>query len=186
MATERLNRIEAAIEAGQREMAEMRSSIAELRSTVDSRVQIVEIHQRNFEATQRNIDAVYAEIRGLRTKSQRILGRVINSSPNAGDMGMTAPASSTRLGAVTPAAHWSEPLIDDSPHSTCLVNKRMELKRLSQTVAAKRQRCCEIACLPGIVNRWAVDCHHLYAEFCCHPLFGVFTARCARSLCHHH
>ncbi|MFB2835573.1 hypothetical protein [Floridanema evergladense] len=106
--TERLDRIEATIEANavqiqantvaiaqlrsaqeaeRAEIAELRSewqaeraAITELRSTVSSLVQIVEIHQRNhevsqrnFEAIQRHIETMTAEIRGLRTESQRIL-----------------------------------------------------------------------------------------------------------------
>ncbi|MFB2835579.1 hypothetical protein [Floridanema evergladense] len=78
--TERLDRIEATIEANAAAIAELRSAqeaeraaIAELRSTVNSLVQIVEIHQHNHEVSQRNFEAIMNEIRGIRTENQRIL-----------------------------------------------------------------------------------------------------------------
>jgi hypothetical protein len=62
------------------------TGMAELRSTVNSLVQIVEIHQRNHEVSQRNfevaqqrMDAMLAEIRGLRTESQRMIEHLFGS-----------------------------------------------------------------------------------------------------------
>ena len=75
MNAERLDRIEAAIEANA-------AAISELRSTVSSLVQIVEVHQRNHEISQRNFETMVSEIRGLRTESQRILEHLFGQKEN--------------------------------------------------------------------------------------------------------
>lgn len=75
MNTERLDRIEAAIEANA-------TAISELHSTVSSLVQIVEVHQRNHEISQRNFETMVSEIRGLRTESQRILEHLFGQREN--------------------------------------------------------------------------------------------------------
>lgn len=75
MSTERLDRIEAAVEAA--------VAISELRSTVSSLVQIVEVHlTRNHEISQRNFEAMLSEIGGLRTESQRILEHLFGPQDN--------------------------------------------------------------------------------------------------------
>lgn len=76
MNAERLDRIEAAIEANA-------AAISELRSTVSSLVQIVEVHlTRNHEISQRNFETMVSEIRGLRTESQRILEHLFGQREN--------------------------------------------------------------------------------------------------------
>ncbi|MBW4634068.1 MAG: hypothetical protein KME30_19830 [Iphinoe sp. HA4291-MV1] len=73
--TERLDRVEAILKrTAQR--------AAELRSTVNSLVQVAEIHKRNHEVAQCNFDVVLAEIRGLRTESQRILEHLFGRQQN--------------------------------------------------------------------------------------------------------
>jgi archaellum component FlaC len=87
--TDRLDRIEAAIEANATQIQTNSAAIAELRTTVNSLVQIVEIHQRNhevsqrnFEASQRTFETIMNEIRGLRTESQRILEHLFGKEEN--------------------------------------------------------------------------------------------------------
>ena len=105
MTTERLDRIEAIVEANAAAMAELRATtqanaaaigelrattqantagIAELRMTVNSLVQIVEVHQRNHEVSQRNFEMIVSEIRGMRTESQRILEHLFGRQENDG------------------------------------------------------------------------------------------------------
>lgn len=64
---------------------------AELRATTNALLQIVEAHQRNhevsqrnFEISQRNFEVVMAEVRGLRTESQRILEHLFGRQQNGG------------------------------------------------------------------------------------------------------
>lgn len=72
MNAERLDRIEAAIEANAAAIQANTVAISELGSTVSSLVQIVELHlTRNHEISQRNFETMLSEIRGLRTESQR-------------------------------------------------------------------------------------------------------------------
>lgn len=76
MNAERLDRIEAAVEANA-------AAISELRSTVSSLVQIVEVHlTRNHEISQDNFETILSEIRGLRTESQRILEHLFGQRKN--------------------------------------------------------------------------------------------------------
>jgi hypothetical protein len=80
--TDRLDRIEAAIEANAAQIQTNSAAIAELRIAVNSLVQVVEIHQRNHEVSQRNFDMIMNEIRGLRTESQRILEHLFGQEEN--------------------------------------------------------------------------------------------------------
>ena len=76
-----------------REMAEMRADfnstmnrvdqrIDNLSQTVGALVKVVEVHQRNHEIHQRNFEAVMAEVRGLRTESQRMLEHLFGNQGN--------------------------------------------------------------------------------------------------------
>jgi hypothetical protein len=70
--TERLDRIEAVIEANS-------VAIAELNQNVNSLTQVVEVHQHNFEISQHNFEVIMQEIKGIRTESQRILEHLFGS-----------------------------------------------------------------------------------------------------------
>jgi hypothetical protein len=80
--SERLDRIEALVEANAVGIAELRPSIAELRSSVNSLVQVAELHQRDLEVSQHNFEAIMTEIRGMRLESQRILEHLFGNQGN--------------------------------------------------------------------------------------------------------
>ena len=75
MNAERLDRIEAAVEAN--------AAVSELRLAVSSLVQIFEVHlTRNHEISQRNFETMLSKIRGLRTESKRILEYLFGQRDN--------------------------------------------------------------------------------------------------------
>ncbi len=105
--TERLDRIEAVIEANsaqiQANSAQIQTNsatIAELGTRINSLMQVVEINQRNQEVSQaelsaavnsllqvveihqRNFEVIMNEIRGIRTENQRILEHLFGQPEN--------------------------------------------------------------------------------------------------------
>jgi hypothetical protein len=74
--SDRLDRIEAALDRQLEVNAEVRTSVVELRATAEALLQAVQIHQQNFEVIVGEIRQMQSDIRGLQTENRRIWERL--------------------------------------------------------------------------------------------------------------